>query len=909
MNEMQNVDSITDNVEEIETFKFQAEITQLMSIIINTLYSNKSIFLRELISNSSDALDKLRYMSLTDPDVLKSEQKLAINIIPDKDNSVLHIEDTGIGMTKADLINNLGTIAKSGTKGFIEQLSKKNDMSLIGQFGVGFYSAFLVANTVTVTTKHNDDEQYTWSSTADGSFTIKLDTTQTLKRGTRITLYLKEDQKDYVKDNIIKHLVRTHSEFINYPISLANLKQREIDVIVENNEEEDVEGVVKDEEQQTTEKRTETYSEYEELNSIKPLWTRDRNNITNDEYTNFYKAISGDKEPPLAVKHFKTEGEIEFKAIMYIPRYTNVDVVNKRKQKQIKLYVRRIFITDHCEELVPDWLSFIVGIIDSEDLPLNISREMLQKSNIMKSIRKHIIKKSIELFTEVMSDDYTYKIFYKQFSRNIKLGIHEDQSLNNKLGKLLRYKSAKTNDEISLDDYITNMKPNQNEIYYIGGESIEILKNSSIVEGVTSKGYNVLFMTDPIDEYVVRSLNKYNNKVLQLITNESFVLPLSKEEEVENKKIQLEHDVLCNKMVHILNGRCSRVIVSTKLNNSPCSVFTNDDSWSINMERIMKTQSLSNNPEQFYMVSEKNLEINPNHPIIKQLKYNLETDNINDLNTNIVNLMYDSALIEGGITLENKLFSQRIYNMIEMGLGTSNKNKMSNSDALELSNINDTIGEEEIHKTRDKGSKMIEKVIKEIEQEPDDIIENDKPILLEEVNVQSEEEVKLDDPVLDEPVSVEPVLDEIDEIVETVLDEPVSVEPVLDEIDEIVETVLDEPVLDEPVLDEPVLVEPVLDEPVSVEPVLDEPVSVEPVSDEPVLDEPDEIVEPDELVVPDELVEPDELVVPDEIVEPVSVEPIDLVEPDEIVEPIDLVEPIEQKKECNDSDTDFYLHP
>merc|ERR1711937_971733 len=454
---------------------------------------------------------------------------------------------------------------------------------------------------------------------------------------------MKEDQADFNDEKKIKDVVKKHSQFIGYPIKLTVQKEKDREVsddgeeeAKEGEEEEKKEGeedeaegakveeVDEDAEKAKKEKKTikEKYTEMEELNKTKPIWTRNPDDIKEDEYATFYKSLTNDWEDHLAVKHFSVEGQLEFRAMLFIPKRAPFDLFEQKKSKNnIKLYVRRVFIMDNCEELIPDYLGFVKGVVDSEDLPLNISRETLQQSRILKVIRKNIVKKCLELMNGLAEDEESYKKFYEQFSKNLKLGIHEDSVNRQKIAELLRFASSNSGEEqTSLKDYVTRMKENQNDIYYITGDNKENVSNSSFVERLVKKGYEVLYMTEPIDEYCVNQLKEYDGKKLVSVSKEGLKLPEDEEEKKKFEEDKAKFEKLCETVKELLGAsKVEKVVVSNRLESAPCCIVTAEHGWSANMERIMKSQALRDNSTMGYMVAKKHLEVNPDHSIINAI--------------------------------------------------------------------------------------------------------------------------------------------------------------------------------------------------------------------------------------------------------------------------------------------------
>lgn len=694
----------------VETYAFQAEINQLLSLIINAFYSNKDVFLRELVSNASDALDKIRYKSLTEgSSVLGDITDLRIRIEADKEANTLTITDTGIGMTKDELVKNLGTIAHSGTKAFMQALKEgTTDLSLIGQFGMGFYSAFLVADKVRVISKSNDDgNQYVWESSASGSFNVAMDNdTESIGRGTKIVLFMKDDQKDYLEEARIRDIITRHSQFIDFPIELQ--VEREVQQEVASEPEpvsvssettvvEEVEEGGVTEEDSSVPKQTSTITvkktDWEQLNKQKPLWTRNATEVTQEEYAAFYKSVFNDWDDHMAVKHFSAEGQIQYKSVLFLPKRAPFDMFNTdKKNDNIKLYVRRVFIMDDCEKICPSYLSFVKGIVDTDDLPLNVSREMLQQNSVIRVIQKSLVKKCIEMFHDLAENNKEdYKTFFDNFGKNIKLGVHEDSKNRDKLVELLRFYSSKSGDDMtSLKDYVVRMKEDQKDIYYITGESKLAVQDSPFLEGLRKRGYEVLYMVEPIDEYMVQQLTEYDGKKLVCCSKEGLVF---EDEKDDLEKKQEEYKDLCHEIKTVLAGKVEEVKVSGRVNDTPCVLVTPQYGWTANMERIAKAQALRANDGNMmgYMTGRRILEINPDHKMIKELKRRCDENNNEDKATTnrLINLLFETSLLSSGFSIpEPAKYARSIFNIMMAGISMDDQDETDNANVHDNNAIN-----------------------------------------------------------------------------------------------------------------------------------------------------------------------------------------------------------------------------
>jgi heat shock protein beta len=702
-----------------ESFEFQAEVNRLMDIIINSLYKNKEVFLRELISNASDALDKIRFLSVSDNSILGDMKDLQIQISFDEEAKTLTIRDTGVGMTKSELVANLGTVAKSGTTNFVEALADGQDMSLIGQFGVGFYSIYLVADKVRVVSRSNEDDQYIWESTADSSFSIAKDPRgNTLVRGTEITAYLKEDALEFMKQEKLEELVQRYSEFITFPIKLykKTVETVEIEEVEEEDgeENEDEEGGEEDdgieveeeeEENAPSTPKTEqvTTWDWHTVNSNVAIWARDASEISDEEYKKFYKAInSGATDEAQDWIHFKAEGEVEFKGILYVPEDagSTYDDYNKKNAK-IRLYVRKVLIQEDFEDLLPTYLNFIVGVVDSDDLPLNVSRETLQQHKILKVMSKKLVRKALEMLRKLAAgkqnsgDDegehedsvedgdsaaalasndpeHPYIKFWESFGKSIKMGVIEDMPNRSKLAKLLRFKSSTSDNKwSSLEDYVENMQEWQKDIYFLAGDSMESVEKSPFLEVAKKKNIEVLYLTDPVDEYVFQHMSEFEGHKLQSLSKEGINCGAEDEEEVKKRtKLYKEHYKPLTKFMKELYGnKVNKVTVSQRVDTTPAVIVTGAYGHTANMERIMRAQTFATGDAMNMMKSQRTLEVNPRHPIISALLAKAENTPDDQDTKDLAMHVYDTALMSSGFLQEDlEEYAARMYRTIASSL-------------------------------------------------------------------------------------------------------------------------------------------------------------------------------------------------------------------------------------------------
>ncbi|KAF7259266.1 hypothetical protein EG68_03140 [Paragonimus skrjabini miyazakii] len=657
--------------QQAEKREFQAEVNRMMKLIINSLYKNKEIFLRELISNASDALDKVRLLSLTDKDALNATEELSIRIKVNKEARTMHIIDTGIGMSKEDMAVNLGTIAQSGTSDFLAKLASSQssqDADLIGQFGVGFYSGFLVSKRIMVISKMNNHPQCIWESDSKSFKLIEDPRGDTLKRGTEIILFLNEEASDYLQQDTLTSVIKKYSQFINFPIYLWSSRVESVKVdspeaADEKVSSEDAEASVEEEKKDKPKTVEKTIWDWVHVNKYKPIWKRNPSDITEDEYKDLYKDLSLDQDEPLAKVHFNAEGDVSFTALLYLPKRSPGDIfnVNYSYKNRIKLHVHRIFISDAAEELVPKFLGFVIGIVDSDDLPLNVSRETLQQNELVKVIRKKLTRKVIEMISKMSEEDFDK--FWKEYSIHIKLGMIEDASNKSKLSKLLRYRTSKSNDTYtSLMDYKSRMKKDQDAIYYLTGASIKEVKSSPLVERLVKMDYEVIFMIDAIDEYVMQSLTEFEKLPLQNVAKEGVKLKTSDTlKETQQKDFE---KLLTWLKEEALKDKIEKAELSERLSDSPCALVAGKYGWSGNMERIMRSQAhhkgddLSSN---YYSTMAKTFEINPRHPIIKKMNHRVKIDSSDKEARETAELLFYVATLRSGYTIHDSVdFAQKI---------------------------------------------------------------------------------------------------------------------------------------------------------------------------------------------------------------------------------------------------------
>ncbi|XP_046878790.1 endoplasmin [Hypomesus transpacificus] len=691
-----NAAQIKEIREKSEKHVFKAEVNRMMKLIINSLYKNKEIFLRELISNASDALDKIRLLSLTNEDALSGNEELTVKIKSDKEKNMLHITDTGVGMTKEDLVKNLGTIAKSGTSEFLNKMTEmqvegQSTSELIGQFGVGFYSAFLVADKVIVTTKHNNGTQHIWESDSNEFSVIEDPRGDTLGRGTTITLVMKEEASDYLELQTIKNLVTKYSQFINFPIYVWSSKTETVEEPLDEDEadaekkdeaEAEAEAEVEEEEEEEdkdkpkTKKVEKTVWDWELMNNIKPIWQRPAKEVEEDEYKAFYKSFSKETEDPIAHIHFTAEGEVTFKSILFVPSTAPrglFDEYGSKKNDYIKLFVRRVFITDDFHDMMPKYLNFVKGVVDSDDLPLNVSRENLQQHKLLKVIRKKLVRKTLDMIKKIAEEEYNDK-FWKEFGTNVKLGVIEDHSNRTRLAKLLRFQTSNSDTVLaSLEQYVERMKEKQDKIYFMAGTSRKEAEASPFVENLLKKGYEVIYLTEPVDEYCVQALPEFDGKRFQNVAKEGVTFDEGDKAKEKREAVEKEYEPLTTWMKDkALKDRIEKAVLSQRLTKSPCALVASQYGWSGNMERLMKAQAYQTGQDistNYYASQKKTLEINPKHPLIKEMLKRVNSDAEDQTASDLAVVLFETATLRSGYQLaDTKAYGDRIERMLRLSM-------------------------------------------------------------------------------------------------------------------------------------------------------------------------------------------------------------------------------------------------
>jgi molecular chaperone HtpG len=622
---------------------FQAQVSEVLSLVINSLYSHPEVFLRELLSNASDALDKERFLALTTPS--EGSDPLRIRLIPNEAEKTLTIEDNGIGMDEAELVKNLGTIAHSGSREFLERMKEKKDVTLIGQFGVGFYSGYLVADRVEVVSrKRGATEAHRWRSDGKSGFSTEPATRDS--RGTSVILHMKEEHAEFLKPWRIRELVKRYSDYVGYPIELATPVAPKA---ASDAAEATADATDKDARDDAADGAADGALQFERVNQASALWQRRPAEVTEDQYKEFYKHLTHDWEEPLAKKHFRVEGSQEFTGLLFIPKRPPFDMFSPEERHGVRLHVKRVFIMDDCKELLPRWLRFVRGVVDSEDLPLNVSREILQDSKLVRVIKKQVVKQVLDLVEEIATKSpEDYATFWKNYGAVIKEGLHFDPEYKERLAKLLRYESSRGEGNTSLADYVQRMPEGQNAIYYLYGPSLRTVASSPHGEALKARGYEVLYMVDTVDDWAVRGLSEFEGKPLRSAMDETLDLDKSESETKDAEGDQSQNEALLARFRDVLKEHVSEVRTSERLTDSPSCLVIPDGGLAPYIERLLRMQQGVDMP-----TTKRILEINAKHPLIRALAQLEQRSAESEELREAIELVYDQALLSEGSPIDD----------------------------------------------------------------------------------------------------------------------------------------------------------------------------------------------------------------------------------------------------------------